>query len=293
MRLRTPKGPRSLASCGCSSRHRIGLIHGGFVKNALLTLTSIGLALGACRAEPSAAPGPAEATSPAPATKTSRTTSASAPPGSMPQAGSEGQGANEAPRGRQIVETFDDDTPDAPPRGFSFARTGKGAPGKWIVKAEAGAPSGANVLAQVDPDNTNSRFPVAVLNDPILKDVRVSVRCKPVSGKVDQACGLVARYRDENNYFITRANALEDNIRLYTVRDGKRTEIASHDIEVSPNVWYDYRLDVKGDHLQVFWNGERVLDHHDGTFTEAGHVGVWTKADSITHFDNLQIEAYE
>jgi hypothetical protein len=263
------------------------------MRDVLLTLTSIALVLGACRSEPSRASGPSEATPPSLATKTLSNTVASAAPGSMAPGGAEGPAASEAPRGHRVVETFDDDTTDAPPRRFSFARTGKGAPGKWMVRAEAGAPSGANVLAQIDPDNTNFRFPIAVLNEPLLKDVRVSVRCKLVSGKVDQACGLVARYRDESNYFITRANALENNIRLYTVRDGKRTELASHDIEVSPNVWYDYRLDVKGDHLQVFWNGQRVLDHHDATFAEAGLVGVWTKADSITHFDNLQIEAYE
>jgi hypothetical protein len=258
-------------------------------RHLLLTL----LALGACRAEPSPASAPPEPPSPArtiepPSANVVSTTSVTAPP-----AGPDTRAANEAPSARRVVENFDNDKADAPPRGLSFARTGKGEPGLWIVKAEAGAPSGPNVLAQVDPDNTNFRFPVAILEGPILKDVRVSVRCKLVSGKVDQACGLVARYRDENNYFITRANALENNIRLYTIRDGKRTEIASHDVEVSPNVWYDYRLEVKGDHLQVFWNGQRVLDHHDGTFVEAGRVGVWTKADSITQFDNLQIEANE
>jgi hypothetical protein len=191
------------------------------------------------------------------------------------------------------VETFDTGAVNAAPAGFSFGLTGKGRPGKWLVEAAAGAPSGANVLAQTDPDDTNYRFPVAVLNEPVSKDVRVSVRCKLISGRVDQACGLVARYRDENNYFITRANALEDNIRLYAVQNGKRSEIASRDIEVTPNVWHDYRFELRGDHLQVFWNGERVLDHRDGTFAEAGRCGVWTKADSITHFDNLKIEANE
>lgn len=192
-----------------------------------------------------------------------------------------------------MVNTFEEATPDTTPAGFFFARTGKGAAGKWVVKTEPGAPSGTNVLAQVDADDTNFRFPLAVLNEPILKDVRVSVRCKLISGRVDQACGLVARYQDENNYFITRANALEDNIRLYTVRDGKRSEIASHDVEVTPNAWHAYRLEIRGDHLQVFWDGRRVLDHHDTTFADAGRAGLWTKADSITHFDDLRVEAPE
>lgn len=256
----------------------------------LICSTLIALPLGACRAEPSRAPASSEVASPAQGVEARAT--APAPPGSTAAIG-EARAEDEALAGRSVVQTFDDVGTDAPPRGFSFARTGNGAPGRWLVKADTGAPSGANVLAQLDSDDTSFRFPVAVSNEPVLKDVRVSVRCKLIAGKVDQACGLVARYRDENNYFITRANALEDNIRLYTVQNGKRSEIASRDIKVSPNVWHDYRFELRGEHLQVFWNGERVLDHHDGTFTEAGRSGLWTKADSITYFDNLQIEANE
>lgn len=189
------------------------------------------------------------------------------------------------------TRTFDDDAVNAPPAGFSFGRTGSGALGRWVVRAEAGAPSGANVLAQLDADDTDMRFPIAVLDAPVQRDVRVSVRCRMVSGRVDQACGLVARYRDENNYYITRANALEDNIRLYTIRDGQRRQLASWSGRVTPNAWHEYRLEVRGDHLEVFWDGQRVLDHHDTTFTEAGRVGVWTKADSVTYFDDLCAEA--
>jgi hypothetical protein len=158
------------------------------------------------------------------------------------------------------------------------------------VQADPGAPSAPNVLAQLDADDTNFRFPLAVANEPRLRDARVSVRCKMISGRVDQACGLVARYRNEKNYFITRANTLENNIRLYAVRDGKRAELASWSGPVAPNAWHDYRIELRGDHLQVFWNGERVLDHHDSTFPEAGQVGVWTKADSVTYFDDLRAE---
>jgi hypothetical protein len=191
------------------------------------------------------------------------------------------------------TRTFDDDAMNAPPAGFSFGRTGSGALGRWVVRAEAGAPSSGNVLAQLDADDTDMRFPVAVLDAPVLRDVRVSVRCKMVSGRVDQACGLVARYRDENNYYITRANALEDNVRLYTVRDGQRRQLASWSGRVTPNAWHEYRLELRGDHLEVFWDGRRVIDHHDATFTEAGRVGVWTKADSVTYFDDLRAEALQ
>ena len=191
------------------------------------------------------------------------------------------------------VVGFDRDAVDAAPAGFVFGRTGEGKPGKWVVQSDANAPSPAHVLAQLDADDTDFRFPVAALSEPRLKDVRVSVRCKLISGKVDQACGLVARYQDENNYYITRANALESNVRVYFVRDGKRKQLASWNGAVTAGSWHDYRFEVKGDHLQVFWDGQRVLDHHDATFAAAGLVGLWTKADSVTYFDDLTIEGLE
>jgi hypothetical protein len=190
-----------------------------------------------------------------------------------------------------LIRTFDDEPVNVPPAGFSFGRTGSGPPGRWEVRAAPGAPSGANVLAQLDADDTDFRFPVAVMDEPVLRDVRVSVRCRMVSGRVDQACGLVARYLDENNYVITRANVLENNIRLYTVRAGQRRQLASWSGRVTAEGWHEYRLELRGDRLEVFWDGERVLDHRDSTFSEAGRAGVWTKADSVTLFDDLRVES--
>jgi hypothetical protein len=186
--------------------------------------------------------------------------------------------------------TFDSDPVGAPPPGFEFGRTGSGTPGRWQVRAEAGAPSGPAVLAQVDADTTDFRFPVAVAKGVSLRDVRVQVRCKPVSGTVDRACGLVARYRDQDNYYLTRANALEGNVRLYIVREGKRSQLASWSGQIMSGSWYSYRFDLQGDHLQVYWEGKRVIDHHDSTFNDAGSIGVWTKADSVTYFDDLTAE---
>ena len=96
-----------------------------------------------------------------------------------------------------------------PPVGFSFGRTGEGRVGHWVVQTAPDAPSGTHVLAQRDTDMTDNRFPVAVANEPILRDMRLAVQCQPVSETVDQACGLVFRYQDENDYYVTRANALE------------------------------------------------------------------------------------
>src|SRR5262249_29408002 len=111
------------------------------------------------------------------------------------------------------------------PKGFEFGRTGGGRPGEWLVKTEPDAPSGPNVLAQVDTDNTDYRFPLA-FTGPELQNLRISVKCKPVSGRVDQGCGLVFRLKDPDNYYIARANALEDNVRLYHVVKGKRIQFA-------------------------------------------------------------------
>jgi hypothetical protein len=186
---------------------------------------------------------------------------------------------------------FDEDPAGAAPRGFEFARTGAGAQGAWRVIADANAPSAPNVLAQLDTDATNGRFPVAVTAASFGPDVRVAVRCKMVSGKVDRACGLVARYRDDGNYYVTRANALEGNVRLYKVEGGRRKEFASFEGPVQSDTWHSLELRIQGDVLEVHWNGQKVLSHRDATFPDRGRVGVWTKADSVTHFDDLSVEA--
>ena len=109
---------------------------------------------------------------------------------------------------------FDSDTAGQLPKGFHFGLTGKGKPGNWIVQTADDAPSGKNVLAQTDGDATDYRFPLAFAG-PEMKDLRLSVKCKPIAGKGDQGCGIVWRLKDADNYYITRANALEDNVHLY------------------------------------------------------------------------------
>jgi 3-keto-disaccharide hydrolase len=185
--------------------------------------------------------------------------------------------------------SFDTDKVDAAPSGFTFGRTGQGAQGKWIIKAEAGAPSGGNVLAQVDGDDTDYRFPVAIANDPVLADVRLSVKCKQIAGKVDQGCGLIFRAADPDNYYLTRANALEDNVRLYHVLKGTRRQFAGWDGKVKSGVWHELRVDAKGNHFEVYFDGQKVIDATDDTFKNAGKIGVWTKADSIIYFDDLTV----
>jgi hypothetical protein len=189
---------------------------------------------------------------------------------------------------------FSDDAVGQPPKGFEFGYTAKaGAPGKWIVEAE-----GANkYLAQVDPDNTRARFPVAVLSDISAADIDLSVRFRPISGRVDQAAGLVWRYRDQDTYYIVRANALEDNVVLYKVENGKRTDLPvkgegrtyGKKTEVPAKQWSTLRVVASGRLFEVYFNGTKLYDVEDATFTQPGKIGVWTKADSVTQFDDLTI----
>jgi hypothetical protein len=186
---------------------------------------------------------------------------------------------------------FEAEKPDTPPSGFVLARTGSGAPGRWVVRTEVGAPSGQKVLAQVD--SAVSGFALAIAQGPAPRDLRVDVHCKPISGKEDQACGLVFRYQDENNYYVTRANALENNVRLYFVKNGGREQIASWDGKVASGTWHRLGAVAKGDHLEVYWEGQKIIEKTDKTFAGPGRAGVWTKADSVTSFDDLRIESLD
>lgn len=194
---------------------------------------------------------------------------------------------------RVLVWDFEQDRVGQAPTYFSFAKTGHGRDGRWVIQAEPGVPVGNHVLAQIDPDETDQRFLVGVIRDVRLHNVRVSVDCEPVAGRVDQACGLVVRYRDANNYYVARANALEANVRLYRVVRGHREQLASWDGRVTDGVWHVLGVEANGDRIAVSWDGQRILDVRDQTFDEAGGVGVWTKADSVTYFDRVRVESSE
>ncbi len=185
---------------------------------------------------------------------------------------------------------FQGDAPNSPPAGFSFGRTGQGREGNWVVLTDSSAPSGDHVLAQTDADETDYRFPVAVADAPAVKDLRLEVRCKPVSGKVDRACGLVFRFEDPDNYYVARANALEDNVNLYRVVKGRRRPIEGWRGKVTSNAWHSLAIEARGDRLQVIWEGIPIIDARDATFRDAGKVGLWTKADSVTYFDALAVK---
>ena len=183
------------------------------------------------------------------------------------------------------------------PQGFSFGLTGKGKPGVWIVQLDPTAPSAPNVLAQTDADPVSYRFPLCVYDGVVAKDVDVSVGYKPVSGKEDQAAGIVWRYQNQNNYYIVRANANENNVVLYKVENGIRTDLPlvgkgrtyGMRAKIPSGEWGTLRIVAKGNLFEVYSNGVKLYEVEDSTFPMAGKVGLWTKADSVTLFDDLSI----
>jgi hypothetical protein len=190
-----------------------------------------------------------------------------------------------------LKQDFEAEAVGQPPAAFEFARTGGGAEGKWVVRVEKGGDKN-HVLVQEAADTTDYRFPVALLKDGAYKDVTLTVRARPLSGHVDQGFGIVWRYRDANNYYVTRCNALEDNCRVYHVVGGSRRQFGNQDLMVAKNAWHTMKVEATGNRFVIFFDGNRTFDGTDETFKDAGKVGLWTKADSVIEFDDFTVDAH-
>ncbi|HEX8167452.1 MAG TPA: family 16 glycoside hydrolase [Beijerinckiaceae bacterium] len=175
------------------------------------------------------------------------------------------------------------------PRELEAALTGGGPPPRWEVVADPTA-DGGKALAQTSADPTDLRFPLALTRAPAPADVEVATRFKPVSGKEDQAGGLVVRVQDVDNYYVTRANALENNVRFYRVVKGRRQQLASANAKVTSGEWHSLTLRAEGNRFTVSFDGRQVITAADATFKAPGKVGLWTKADSVTRFESLSIK---
>jgi len=177
---------------------------------------------------------------------------------------------------------FDKAEAGKPPSGWTATQTGTGQ-AKWAVVQDDTAPSKPNVLKQ----SGQATYPVCLKADSSLKDGFVEVKFKAISGKEDQAGGVVWRARDANNYYVARANALENNVTIYHTINGRRTEKKRARMTVASNQWHTLRVDFQANHFAVSFNGQKALEWDDETFKDAGNVGVWTKADSVTEFDDF------
>jgi glycosyl hydrolase family 59 (putative galactocerebrosidase) len=178
--------------------------------------------------------------------------------------------------------------PGTAPPGFEFTLTGGGPVSAWKVVADPTA-AAQKAIAQTSQDRTDYRFPLAVYLPITAKDVDVTVRFKPVEGKVDQAGGITVRLADRDNYYVVRANALEDNVRFYRVVNGRRLQIQGANLKVASNQWHTLGLRAEGDRFTVSFDGKPLFTAEDKTFANAGKVALWTKTDSVTHFDAISI----
>ena len=177
---------------------------------------------------------------------------------------------------------FDKDKPNKPPTGWFCGVTGYGSP-KWRVMSDKTAPSKPNVLAQLG----RGTFPWCVIPNVSLSNGVVEVKFKPVSGKIDQAGGLIWRFKNGNQYYVARANALENNVSLYYVKNGRRRTIIYVDAPVPHNKWSTLQVEFSGSRIKVYLNGKKYIDLKDNHLSGSGAVGVWTKADSKTLFDDF------
>jgi hypothetical protein len=181
---------------------------------------------------------------------------------------------------------FDKAPAGQPPSGWTATKTGNGN-AKWTIERDDTAPSKPNVLKQ----SGEATYPVCLKDDTNIKDGFVEVKFKPISGKEDQAGGVVWRAKDANNYYVARANALENNVTIYHTVNGRRTEKKRVSMKVATNQWHTLRVEFQASRFTVSLNGQKAFDWDDDTFKDAGKVGVWTKADSVTLFDDFTYES--
>ena len=185
---------------------------------------------------------------------------------------------------------FETDAVGATPKGWTATKTGRGEP-KWTIEQDQTAPSKLRIVRQ----SGQATYPLLLKDDTDIKDGFIEMKFKAVAGSEDRAAGLVWRARDANNYYVVRANALEDNVVLYKTVDGVRSALDivgrkggyGIDVPVPANQWHGLRVDFNGSRFKVRYNGKQLFEVDDSTFSDAGKVGLWTKADSVTLFDEI------
>ena len=185
---------------------------------------------------------------------------------------------------------FETDAVGATPKGWTATKTGRGEP-KWTIEQDQTAPSKLRIVKQ----SGQATYPLLLKDDTDIKDGFIEMKFKAVAGSEDRAAGLVWRARDANNYYVVRANALEDNVVLYKTVDGVRSALDivgrkggyGIDVSVPANQWHGLRVDFNGSRFKVRYNGKQLFEVDDSTFSDAGKVGLWTKADSVTLFGEI------
>ncbi|MCP5005092.1 MAG: DUF1080 domain-containing protein [Planctomycetes bacterium] len=192
-------------------------------------------------------------------------------------------------KGATTLWNFDIDENGKIPNGFSNQLTGKGGPGKWEIIKDGTAPGTSSVIAQTSQEYLGYHFSMAISEKEAYDDFELTVKFKGIKGKEDQGGGPVWRYQDNNNYYIARANPLENNYRVYKVVNGNRIQMDSVRLKVTGGEWHTIRIIARKDLIQCFYDGQPYLEVKDDTFQKEGKIGLWTKADAVTYFDDLEV----
>ncbi|MFC1761505.1 hypothetical protein ACFL6U_05435 [Planctomycetota bacterium] len=196
------------------------------------------------------------------------------------------EGRERVARNRDRIWSFDGLEIGKLPRGWQIAETqSRGTTATWQIMEQ----DGATCLACTETVNKGNTFNLVIARRPSLQDVDIELKVKALSGKQDQGGGPIWRAQDPNNYYIARWNPLEDNLRLYTVKDGKRSQLASAEVKADPKVWHTIEIEHIGQQIEVSFDDKDMLKVEDAMFTVAGKTGLWTKADAATAFDDLKV----
>ena len=198
-----------------------------------------------------------------------------------------------ANEGKERAFKFSKDDIGKVPKGWKAEKTGRGEGSIWKVVKDDTAPSKSGVALAQTAKSPGGVFNICVAQDTNYKDVELSVSFKAVAGESDQGGGFVWRYQDNNNYYICRMNPLEDNYRVYKVVAGKRTQLGGKEgLTVKPGEWHQLRVEVKGNKMEGYLDGKKEWEITDDTYKDAGKVGLWSKADAQTRFDEFKAAAY-
>src|SRR5262245_20994693 len=196
-----------------------------------------------------------------------------------------------AAEGKERAFKFNKDDVGKVPKGWKAEQTGKGEGSVWKVVADDTAPSKSGVALAQTAKSPGGVFNICVAEDTNYKDVELYVSFKAVAGDSDQGGGFVWRYKDNNNYYISRMNPLDDNYRVYKVVAGKRIQLGTKEgLKVKPGEWHKLKVQVKGNKMEGYLDGNKEWEITDDTYKDAGKVGLWSKADAQSHFDEFKVE---